>query len=54
MQQLIDALNSSDAAAMLPFQPGAGLTAETVQAAILETYAAIRNAARRCFLPTAI
>lgn len=45
VNRLIDALNSSGAAAMLPFQPGSGLTAETVQEAILETYAAIRNAA---------
>lgn len=45
VNRLIEALNSSGAAAMLPFRPEEGLTAETVQAAILETYRAIQNAA---------
>ena len=45
VNRLIEALNSRDAASMLPFLPADGLTAETVQAAILETYAAIQNAA---------
>lgn len=45
INRLIEALNEPEAAAQLPFQPQDGLTAQTVQAAILEVYAAIQNAA---------
>ena len=44
INRLVDALNDSAAAAQLPFS-GEGLKAETVQEAILETYAATKQAA---------
>ena len=44
INRLVDALNDSAAAAQLPFS-GEGLNAETVQEAILETYAATKQAA---------
>lgn len=45
LNRLIAALNAPGAAAALPFQPANGLTAQTVEAAILEVYAAVRDAA---------
>lgn len=43
--RLVAALNDPGAAAALPFLPENGLTAQTVQAAILEVYEAVRDAA---------
>lgn len=43
--RLVTELNGEDAADLLPFRPRDGLTARTVQAAILETYAAVQQAA---------
>ena len=43
--RLVTELNGEDAADLLPFRPQDGLTARTVQAAILETYAAVQQAA---------
>ena len=43
--RLVADLNGEEAAALLPFRPQDGLTARTVQAAILETYAAVQQAA---------
>ena len=45
LNRLVAALNDPGAAAQLPFLPREGLTAETVQDAILEVYAATREAA---------
>lgn len=45
LNRLIAALNSAEAAALLPFAPAEGLTSQTVQAAILEVYGAIQKAA---------
>lgn len=45
LNRLIDQLNSPQAAAQLPFAPQDGLEAQTVQAAILEVYDQIRQAA---------
>ena len=45
LNRLIAALNDSGAASQLPFAPEAGLTAQTIQTAILEVYAAVRDAA---------
>ena len=42
---LVRQLNDPTAAAQLPFAPEHGLTAQTVQAAVLEVYAAIQQAA---------
>lgn len=45
LNRLIDALNSPTAAAQLPFSPVGTLTAQTIQEAIEEVYAAVRDAA---------
>lgn len=45
INRLVERLNDPSVAEQLPFQPQNGLTAQTVQAAILEVYAAIQNAA---------
>lgn len=45
LNRLIDQLNDPQAAAQLPFAPQDGLTAQTVQGAILEVYDQIRQAA---------
>jgi len=45
LNRLVAALNDPGAAAQLPFLPGEGLTAQNVQAAIMEVYAAVQNAA---------
>ena len=45
LNRLIAALNDPSAAAQLPFLPQDGLTAQTVQAAVEEVYAAVQNAA---------
>ena len=45
LNRLVEQLNDPTAAAQLPFQPQDGLTAQSVEAAILEVHAAIRNAA---------
>jgi len=45
LNRLIAALNDPGAAAQLPFAPKEGLMAQNVQAAILEVYAAIQEAA---------
>lgn len=45
LNRLVADLNGEEAAALLPFRPQDGLTARTVQAAILETYAAVQQAA---------
>ena len=45
INRLVERLNDPTAADQLPFQPQNGLTAQTVQAAVLEVHAAIQNAA---------
>lgn len=50
LNRLIEALNGPSAAALLPFQPQAGLTAENVQDAVVEVYGAIRDAAAALIL----
>lgn len=45
INRLIDALNDSSAAAQLPFAPVGHLTAQTVQEAIEQVYAAVKDAA---------
>ena len=45
LNRLIAALNDSGAAGQLPFLPTGDLTAQTVQAAIEEVYAAVKDAA---------